>query len=313
MDKESVVLGCGCEVYGDEAEELKQRFRLLRLLIISTALSMPLLWDLPPRFQFVLATVLQFGPGLYFLRNAIRGLKNRSLGMDLLVALSTTAIYVYSTVVAFTVTENIKLYYLCDGVLISLLLFGRYLESVAIYQSGEAVRGLLRLQPKTAIVLRDELETEIDAAEIVSGDTILLRPGERIPADGKILEGSCLVDESLLSGLGALIASQPSFCQLPTQTRKCFAGRPLLIGLLTGLMPCGSLYAMWLHAVSGGSAAYGAESMLAFALGTAPLLFLFGALGALIPKKWNKYFLKASAVLVTAMGLKMLITGLRML
>ena len=117
----------------------------------------------------------------------------------------------------------------------------------------------------------------------------------------------------LLPGLGALIASQPSFCQLPTQMQKCFAGRPLLIGLLTGLMPCASLYAMWLHAVSGGSAAYGAESMLAFALGTAPLLFLFGALGALIPKKWNKYFLKASAVLVTAMGLKMLITGLRML
>ena len=117
----------------------------------------------------------------------------------------------------------------------------------------------------------------------------------------------------LLPGLGALIASQPSFCQLPTRTQKCFAGRPLLIGLLTGLMPCASLYAMWLHAVSGGSAVYGAETMLAFALGTAPLLFLFGALGALIPKKWNKYFLKASAVLVTAMGLKMLIAGLRML
>ena len=117
----------------------------------------------------------------------------------------------------------------------------------------------------------------------------------------------------LLPGLASLFPLQPSFCQLPTQTQKRFAGRPLVIGLLTGLMPCGSLYAMWLHAVSGGSAAYGAESMLAFALGTAPLLFLFGALGALIPKKWNKYFLKASAVLVTAMGLKMLITGLRML
>ena len=209
MDKESVVLGCGCEVFGDEAEELKQRFRLLRLLIVSTALSMPLLWDLPPRFQFVLATVLQFGPGLYFIRNAIRGLKGRSLGMDLLVALSTTAIYAYSTVVTFTVTENIKLYYLCDGVLISLLLFGRYLESVAIYQSGEAVRGLLRLQPKTAVVLRDGLETEIDAAEIASGDTILLRPGERIPADGKILEGSCLVDESLLTGESEPVQKKP--------------------------------------------------------------------------------------------------------
>ncbi len=209
MDKESVVLGCGCEVYGDEAEELKQRFRLLRLLIVSTALSMPLLWDLPPRFQFVLATALQFGPGLYFIRNAIRGLRNRSLGMDLLVALSTTAIYAYSTVVVFTVTDNIKLYYLCDGVLISLLLFGRYLESVAIYQSGEAVRSLLRLQPKTAIVMRDGVKAEIDASEIISGDMILLRSGERIPADGRILEGSCLVDESLLTGESVPVEKRP--------------------------------------------------------------------------------------------------------
>ena len=200
MDKESVVLGCGCEVYGDEAEELKQRFRLLRLLILSTALSMPLLWDLPPRFQFVLATALQFGPGLYYIRNAIRGLRSRTVGMDLLVALSTLVIYTYSTVVAFTVAEDIKLYYLCDGVLISLLLFGRYLESVAIYQSGEAVRSLLRLQPKTALVLRGGVEAEIDASQIVTGDTVVLRPGERVPADGRIIEGNCLVDESLLTG-----------------------------------------------------------------------------------------------------------------
>ena len=209
MDKESVILGCGCEVYGDEAEELKQRFRLLRLLIVSTALSMPLLWDLPPRFQFVLATALQFGPGLYYIRNVIRGLKTRTMGMDLLVALSTTVIYAYSTVVVFTVTENIKLYYLCDGVLISLLLFGRYLESVAIYQSGEAVRSLLRLQPKTAVLLRDGEEVEIEAAEIVSGDMILLHPGERIPADGCVLDGSCLVDESLLTGESMPVEKHP--------------------------------------------------------------------------------------------------------
>ena len=209
MDKESVVLGCGCEVFGDEAEELRQRFRLLRLLIVSTVLSMPLLWDLPPRFQFVLATALQFGPGLYYLRNAVRGLRNRTAGMDLLVALSTTAIYAYSTVVVFTVTENIKLYYLCDGVLISLLLFGRYLESVAIYQSGEAVRSLLRLQPKTALVLRDGEEVEIDATEIKTGDAVILRPGERIPADGRIIEGSCLVDESLLTGESVPVEKRP--------------------------------------------------------------------------------------------------------
>ena len=200
MDKQSVVLGCGCEVFGDEAQELKQRFKLLRLLIASTALSMPLLWNLPPMVQLVFATALQLYPGMYFVRNALRGLRSLTMGMDLLVALSTTAIYAYSTVVVFTVTEDIKLYYLCDGVLISLLLFGRYLESVAIYQSGEAVRSLMRLQPKTAIVLRDGTEREIDAQEIVSGDTVVLRPGERVPADGVIIEGGCLVDESLLTG-----------------------------------------------------------------------------------------------------------------
>lgn len=200
MDKQSAVLGCGCEVFGDEAQELKQRFRLLRLLIASTALSMPLLWNLPPMVQLVFATVLQLYPGMYFVRNALRGLRSLTMGMDLLVALSTTAIYAYSTVVVFTVTEDIKLYYLCDGVLISLLLFGRYLESVAIYQSGEAVRSLMRLQPKTAIVLRDGTEREIDAQEIVSGDAVVLRPGERVPVDGVIIEGGCLVDESLLTG-----------------------------------------------------------------------------------------------------------------
>ncbi len=200
MDKQSAVLGCGCEVFGDEAQELEQRFRLLRLLIASTALSMPLLWNLPPMVQLVFATALQLYPGMYFVRNALRGLRSLTMGMDLLVALSTMAIYAYSTFVVFTVTEDIKLYYLCDGVLISLLLFGRYLESVAIYQSGEAVRSLMRLQPKTAIVLRDGTEREIDAQEIVSGDTVVLRPGERVPADGMIIEGGCLVDESLLTG-----------------------------------------------------------------------------------------------------------------
>lgn len=93
MDKQSVVLGCGCEVFGDKAQELKQRFKLLRLLIASTALSMPLLWNLPPMVQLVFATALQLYPGMYFVRNALRGLRSLTMGMDLLVALSTTAIY----------------------------------------------------------------------------------------------------------------------------------------------------------------------------------------------------------------------------
>ncbi|MBQ9663568.1 MAG: sulfite exporter TauE/SafE family protein [Oscillospiraceae bacterium] len=117
----------------------------------------------------------------------------------------------------------------------------------------------------------------------------------------------------LLPGLRALVPEQNSACALPGSTRKRFAGRPLLIGLLTGLMPCGSLYAMWLVAMASGSAAGGALRMLAFTAGTVPLLVLFGALGAWFPRNWNKYLLKASSVLVTAMGLRMLLMGLQML
>lgn len=430
MDKQSVVLGCGCEVFGDEAQELKQRFKLLRLLIASTALSMPLLWNLPPMVQLVFATALQLYPGMYFVRNALRGLRSLTMGMDLLVALSTTAIYAYSTVVVFTVTEDIKLYYLCDGVLISLLLFGRYLESVAIYQSGEAVRSLMRLQPKTAIVLRDGTEREIDAQEIVSGDTVVLRTGERVPADGVIIESGCLVDESLLTGesepvskcagdrvtggtlnregravyTATAVGESSTLRQMADFVRRAqsekapvqrFADKiasvfvPSVIGLaalvfvlwffvfaphdwgkavstVCGVLviacPCalglatpaalmtasgrgaelgilfkgasaiekawgwirscltrpapslrGAMYAAWLCAMSSGSAGSGAAVMLPFALGTVPLLLAFAMLGALMPRAWTKYLRKLGAVLVTAMGLKMLLGGLLLL
>ncbi|MBQ9045454.1 MAG: sulfite exporter TauE/SafE family protein [Oscillospiraceae bacterium] len=117
----------------------------------------------------------------------------------------------------------------------------------------------------------------------------------------------------LLPGLRALVPEQSSACRLPGGARKRFAGQPLVIGLLTGLMPCGSLYAMWLVAMASGSAVQGALRMLAFTAGTVPLLVAFGSLGAWFPKKWNKYLLKASSILVTALGLKMLLMGLKML
>lgn len=117
----------------------------------------------------------------------------------------------------------------------------------------------------------------------------------------------------LLPGLRALVPEQNGACRLPGAQRKRFAGRPLIIGLLTGLMPCGSLYAMWLVAMASGSAIQGALRMLAFTLGTVPLLIIFGALGSWFPKKWNKYLLKLSSMLVTAMGFKMLLMGLKML
>lgn len=116
----------------------------------------------------------------------------------------------------------------------------------------------------------------------------------------------------LLPGLRSLMPQQNSFCSVTAGARRRFASRPLIVGLLTGVMPCGSMYAMWLFAISGGSAGRGALVMLAFALGTVPLMLLFGSLGSLIPRKYMKYMIKLSAVFVTAFGIKMLLGGLKM-
>ncbi len=114
-----------------------------------------------------------------------------------------------------------------------------------------------------------------------------------------------------------LLPALPSFpdetaasCRLPEKLRR---QAPLIVGLLTGLMPCGAMYAAWLCAMSSGSAGSGAAVMLAFALGTVPLLLAFAMLGALMPRAWTKYLRKLGAVLVTAMGLKMLLGGLLLL
>ena len=114
----------------------------------------------------------------------------------------------------------------------------------------------------------------------------------------------------LLPALPALPDDVGTLCRLPERLRR---QAPLLAGLLTGFLPCGSLYAAWLCAMTGGSAATGALLMLAFALGTIPLMLLFASLGTLLPHGWTKYLRKFGAVLVTAMGLKMLIGGLLLL
>lgn len=114
----------------------------------------------------------------------------------------------------------------------------------------------------------------------------------------------------LLPALPSLPGEQNTACRLPDKLRH---QTPLLVGLLTGLMPCGALYAAWLCAMSSGSAGNGALLMLAFALGTVPLMLLFASLGALLPRGWTKHLRKFGAVLVTSMGLKMLIGGLLLL
>lgn len=116
----------------------------------------------------------------------------------------------------------------------------------------------------------------------------------------------------ILPGLRSTETELPGACSFNARTRRRFAGRPLIIGLLTGVMPCGALSAMWLCAMSSGSAGRGALVMLVFSLGTVPLLFLFGALQSFLPRGWMKYIVKGSAVLVVTLGLSMLVKGIRL-
>ena len=100
------------------------------------------------------------------------------------------------------------------------------------------------------------------------------------------------------------------FCHKKGKLFQSAAGQPLFVGLLTALMPCGSMSSVWLLAAAGGSALRGALAMGAFALGTVPALALFGAAGSLLPARWNKYLLKASTAILLAMGLSLLCKGL---
>ena len=116
--------------------------------------------------------------------------------------------------------------------------------------------------------------------------------------------------------IGLMMWGVPFLRQIsPELTKPCRfkGGRPLVIGLLTGLMPCGALASMWLFAAASGSALKGAESMFAFGLGTCAVMLLFGAFGALVPAKYNKYILKVSTVLIVSLGLILLSMGIRMI
>lgn len=185
---------------GDEEYTMRKRMELLWLITVGTFCTIPLLWDIHHIAQFILASIVQFWPGAYFYRSAFRSLRNRTVSMDLLVAVSTTIIYLYSSYQAFYVPIEKMLYFMSGTVLITLLLFGKYLELIAMGETANSIKKLMRLQAKTAVVIRDGEEKELPIDEIEEHDTVIVRPGERIPVDGVIIEGSCAVDESMLTG-----------------------------------------------------------------------------------------------------------------
>ena len=151
-----------------------------------------------PYLHLALATPVQFISGAYFYRDAYNALKGGGANMSVLVALGTTSAYFFS--LYQLMIGNHSVYFETCGILITLILFGKYLESRAKGKTNDAIRALLSLRPDTACVLRAGTERTIPLAELCVGDTVIVRPGERIPTDGTITDGTSTVDESMLTG-----------------------------------------------------------------------------------------------------------------
>lgn len=156
--------------------------------------------------QFILAIPVQFWAGFAFYRATIPALKHRTANMDTLVALGTTVAFGYSAIVTlfpqFVKQAGIEPmpYFDVATIVIGLILLGRYFEAKAKGQTSEAIKKLIGLQAKTARVVRDGKEIDIPLDQVLVGDTVRVRPGEKIPVDGVILEGESSVDESMITG-----------------------------------------------------------------------------------------------------------------
>lgn len=195
-----------------------------RKLLLSAILSLPLLWAMVshfsftswiwmpdlfmnPWFQLILATPVQFFIGKQFYVGAYKALRNKSANMDVLVALGTSAAYFYSlyltidwAAVGANAHHGPEMYYETSAVLITLVIMGKLFESLAKGRTSEAIKTLMGLQAKTALVVRDGQEMTIPVEQVLVGDLVLVKPGEKIPVDGKVVEGTSAVDESMLTG-----------------------------------------------------------------------------------------------------------------
>lgn len=156
-------------------------------------------FHLSPWIQFLLATPVQFYVGGHFYKDAYKALRGRSANMAVLVAMGTSAAYFYSLVLTI-MGETMGLYYEAAAIIITLIVLGKLLEIRAKGQTSEAIKKLMGLQAKTARVIRDGQEMDIPIEDVIVGDVIFVRAGEKIPVDGEIMEGSSSIDESMLTG-----------------------------------------------------------------------------------------------------------------
>jgi Cu+-exporting ATPase len=155
-----------------------------------------------------LATPVQFYVGWQYYQGAYKSLRNRSANMDVLIAMGSSAAYFYSIPVLLGLIPG-HVYFETAAVIITLIRVGKFLEAHAKGQTSEAIKKLIGLQPKTARIIRDGNEMEIPADEVLVGDIVIVRPGEKLPVDGVVVEGHSTVDESMLTGESLPVAKGP--------------------------------------------------------------------------------------------------------
>ncbi len=191
----------------------------LMLLVFWEKLGLSRIVEIPRQtnyiLQLILETPIQFWIGWQFYSGAIAAARHRSTNMNSLIAVGTSAAYIYSLTATFfpQVFEiqgySAHVYYDTAAMIIVLILLGRVLEARAKGHTSEAIKKLMGLQPKTARILRNGEETDIPVEEVETGDIIVVRPGERIPVDGVIKEGASSIDESMVTGESIPVEKNP--------------------------------------------------------------------------------------------------------
>jgi P-type Cu+ transporter len=190
-----------------DTEALAYQRRLIAALVFAIPVMVLGMMHLAVRLQCILTLPVVFYAGAPFYLAAWSALRHRSANMNTLIALGTGAAFLYSLFAMWRGSHAV--YFEAAAVIITLILLGRTLEARARGKASEAIRRLMEIEPPTARVFRNGAETEIPLAEVRVGDVVVVRPGERIPVDGAVIDGASAVDESMLTGESLPVDKRP--------------------------------------------------------------------------------------------------------
>jgi len=200
------------EIVDKEKEAREKEIRNLKFLfMLSLTLSIPVfILSFPEIFKIelpyqnfillILTTPVQFFVGYRFYRGMFFALKAKTANMDTLVAVGTSAAFFYSALAVFQPKLGSYAYFDTSAILITFIILGKWFEAITKGKASEAIKKLVGLQPKTATIVRDGKEIEIPIKDVVVGDIIIIKPGQKIPVDGVVAEGFSSVDESMITG-----------------------------------------------------------------------------------------------------------------